>query len=60
MWALRTFGWTVMAMGIVALLAIPFLAMAGRGDEVLEAIGVGALAILVGFAIVRYLTRPER
>ena len=59
MWRLRTFGWTVLAMGIASFTLIPYLRWANRDDEVTEAIVAGVIGIALGLAIVKFLTKPE-
>lgn len=47
-------------MGIVVLVAIPFLVMSGRGDEAIEAIVAGLVSVFAGFLIVRFITKPDQ
>jgi hypothetical protein len=46
-------------MGIASFTLIPYLRWANRDDEVTEAIVAGAVGIALGFAIVKFLTKPE-
>jgi hypothetical protein len=58
---LQTLGWTLMGMGIMGLVLMPYLAWAGRSDELPRAFGVGLACIGIGFNLVRLTKRrPTR
>jgi len=60
MWAVRTFGWTIMGIGIAVLIMIPYLMASGRGDEVWGAVGAGIVGIALGLLIVKVITKPDQ
>ena len=60
MWAVRTFGWAIMGIGIAVLVMIPYLMANGRGDEVWGAVGAGIVGIALGLLIVKVVTKPDQ
>ena len=59
-WALRAFGWSILAIGVLSLLIIPYLVIVDRDGETPQAIAVGLVGIVAGLLIVRFVTTRER